>query len=360
MKKSLIALAVLATAGAASAQSSVQLYGIADVWFGSTSVKDGAGNKIYDLDINGVKTSQTQISSGGVDTSRWGLKGSEDLGGGLKANFQLEQGISVDSGATKGNGFDRIATVGLSGNFGAVTLGKQYTAYDDVQENGFATFKSQHLASQRYAYFSQNANLIPVLTAGAIDIAPYQANPANTIKYQSNTYGGFSAAASYSLGEDKNMPAMGDASNVIALSGQYASGPLAVALGHQQEKFQADAQDKSKFTTLNGSYDLGSFKLLGDYTHSKFDDANKSNDWSIGAQVPLASNLLLSGGYSAGKLKADGDTLAKSKGLSAALAYVLSKRTLAYAGFNATNVEEGNGDDMLKVRAYAVGVKHNF
>jgi len=105
MKKSLIALAVMAAAGAASAQSSVQLYGIVDIWFGS--VKDGVGAQ-----------SETKLDAGGVNGNRFGLKGSEDLGGGLKANFQLEQGFNMDDGsAVASTAFNRQAWVGLSGGF---------------------------------------------------------------------------------------------------------------------------------------------------------------------------------------------------------------------------------------------------
>lgn len=112
MKKSLVALAVLAASGAAMAQSNVTLYGIADVWFGSSK-----------FEVTGEDSArQTKVDSGGVDTSRWGMKGSEDLGGGLKANFQLESAVNMDDGTS--TGFDRQAWVGLSGGFGAVQLGK--------------------------------------------------------------------------------------------------------------------------------------------------------------------------------------------------------------------------------------------
>ncbi len=127
MKKSLIALAVLAVAGAASAQSSVQLYGIADVWVGG-------------IKATGTKA-QTVVESGGVSGSRWGVKGSEDLGGGLKAIFTLEQGFAIDTGAAA-TGFNREASVGVAGNFGEVKLGKVWTAYDDVQAASNPVFDS--------------------------------------------------------------------------------------------------------------------------------------------------------------------------------------------------------------------------
>ncbi|MDO9203061.1 MAG: porin, partial [Hydrogenophaga sp.] len=112
MKKSLIALAVLAASGAAMAQSSVTLYGIADVV------------------IHKDKGASAALASGGVSGSRLGFKGTEDLGGGLKANFVLEQGLQLDTGAigdgtakTAGQAFSRQSYVGLSGGFGEVKLG---------------------------------------------------------------------------------------------------------------------------------------------------------------------------------------------------------------------------------------------
>ncbi|MDD5031109.1 MAG: porin, partial [Rhodoferax sp.] len=158
MKKSLIALAVLAAAGAASAQSTATVYGLADVWFGNVKTDNGAG----------VTTSTTQLTSGGVNTSRWGLKGSEDLGGGLKANFKLEQGFTLDNGAAKNaaKAFDRVAQVGVSGGFGAVDIGLTWTAFDDIAGASATVFNSA-LAP---------ANNVFTTTA-------YTGNPGNTIRY---------------------------------------------------------------------------------------------------------------------------------------------------------------------------------
>ncbi len=108
MKKtafSLAAMAVLAAAGSAHAQSNVTLYGRLDAGISNTS---NAGPN---------KSSMTQVSSGGMNTSRWGILGSEDLGGGLKAVFNLEGGILVDTGAADGALFKRQANVGLEGAF---------------------------------------------------------------------------------------------------------------------------------------------------------------------------------------------------------------------------------------------------
>ena len=172
MKKSLIALAVLAASGASFAQSSVSVYGIADIWFGQTS---GSAPTV----------SQTVLNSGGVSGSRWGLKGSEDLGGGLKANFLLEQGFALDTGVS-GAGFNRQAYVGFSGGFGEVKLGNVYTAYDDISGAANAAFDSA---------------LAPV--SGVWKSTGYVSNPNNNIYYASPSMGGFSGAVSYALGENK-------------------------------------------------------------------------------------------------------------------------------------------------------------
>jgi predicted porin len=132
MKKSLVALAALAAVGAASAQSTVTLYGVADVWLGSQKVETRPNGNVA---FTGVR--QNLLNSGGYNGSRFGFRGTEDLGGGLKANFVLEQGITVDDGKmadTKDfRQFNRQAYVGFSGGFGEVRLGRQYTAYDTLR-----------------------------------------------------------------------------------------------------------------------------------------------------------------------------------------------------------------------------------
>lgn len=120
MKKSLLALAALgAFAGVAHAQSSVTLYGIIDEGFNvNTNVK---GQHLYNL------------SAGVLQGSRWGLRGTEDLGGGLKAIFVLENGFDENTGKMNQGGllFGRQAYVGLSSNYGTVTLGRQYDSVVD-------------------------------------------------------------------------------------------------------------------------------------------------------------------------------------------------------------------------------------
>ena len=113
MKKTLIALAAVAATSAAFAQSSVTMFGIVDL--GITSIDEG-NERI------------TSVSNEGQASNRLGFRGVEDLGGGMKASFWLEGGFAADDGtATGGFQFNRRATLGLSGGFGEIRLGRDYT-----------------------------------------------------------------------------------------------------------------------------------------------------------------------------------------------------------------------------------------
>jgi predicted porin len=342
MKKSLIALAVLAASGASFAQSSVTLYGIADIWFGKTS-GDGV-------------TSQTVLQSGGVSGSRYGFKGSEDLGGGLKANFLLENGFNIDTGAgTTGQAISRQSYVGFSGGFGEVKLGKMWTPYDDISGAANSVFDSA-LAAQNGVWLSTG----------------YNANPSNSIYYSSPSMGGFSGALSYSFGENKT--ATLNAGSVVSMNVQYANGPLFVGLAYQQEKAQdgnpysVDAQgtvtayvaptavEKTSFTRLNATYDLGSAKLLAGYGRVSAPANEVTTEWELGVDVPVSSALTLSGGIARSSDDFGGD--AKRTGYGLGAAYSLSKRTTVYGGFQSSKESLAGVDTTARVAA--IGVKHTF
>src|ERR1700735_2585996 len=134
MKKSLLALAALsAFASVAHAQSSVTLYGIIDeAAVYESSQKTGGNNTAASPNVGGKKVAFDSLS--GLNGSRWGLKGTEDLGGGLKAVFQLENGANINTGGFGQGGleFGRQAYVGLSSaQLGTVTMGRQYDSVVD-------------------------------------------------------------------------------------------------------------------------------------------------------------------------------------------------------------------------------------
>lgn len=352
MKKTLIAMAVLAASGASMAQSSVTLYGVADIWLGSVKSEETGSASLR----------QTKVDSGGVATSRFGFKGSEDLGGGLKANFQLEQGINIDNGSAQDNtkAFSRQAWVGVSGGFGEVQLGKVWTSYDDIRSSANDTF---------------NANI----AASFATWAPYNDRTNNGVKYTSPSFGGVSGSVTYSFGEDKTVA--NGASSLASLGLQYANGPIFVGFAHQAEKAGpgtvlaiADALDittvvrgtKATYNLLNGSYDFGVAKLVGGYNTVKATEPGstgnaKAKEYNLGVEVPLAANLKLGAGYANSKLSFDGIDVVKTKGYSAALLYSLSKRTTVYGALQNVKSEDLVGANFeAKSTLYAVGVNHTF
>ena len=339
MKKSLIALAVLAASGASFAQSSVSIYGLVDVSL--AHIKSDQGN---------ASTSSTQMLSGAVSSSVWGFKGSEDLGGGLKANFKLEQGFDVSNGtqAVAGSAFSREAWVGFSGGFGEVKLGKVSSAYNDIEGVAAPVFGSGTVGPMGIAFQS--------------DIQE-NARPTNTIYYSTPTFSGFTGSVSYSL--DENNGTTGG-TTVKSLGGSYAAGPLYVGLGYQTQKAynSATAPLEVKLTQLNVTYDLTAVKLiaaLGHVANSNGVDG-KANEWLIGVDVPVSSALTLSTGYSRSKTDGtvDGADDFKQTAFSVGAAYTLSKRTLVYAAVSHDKVTDQPGIDDITTNKYAVGVKHSF
>ena len=320
MKKTLIALAVLGASGASMAQSSVTLYGLADVWVGRTSATDDFG----------VKTKATQMGNGGLNSSRWGVTGSEDLGGGLSAVFKFEAKILLTTGESVG--FARQSYVGLAGGFGTLTFGQTWTAMDDVIAAGSSGFDSA---------FSAYNNVLSTTEL-------YAANPGRTIKYTSPSFGGFSGGASYSLDNDSTVK-----EDITDFSLSWGAGPIAANFAYQVQGDFAGSEDL-ELTVLNGSYDLGVAKLIAGFGQSKVASA-KITDLQLGVDVPLSAALTISGGFA----QSDGNAAAgdvETSGFGIAATYSLSKRTTAYTGYQQAKVKNSS----VKSDLFAVGLRHSF
>lgn len=329
MKKSLVALAVIAASGASFAQSSVTVYGVIDASLARVTATGAA--------------SQTLMLSGAVATSVFGFKGSEDLGGGLKANFKLEQSFNVDSGAAGavGAAFGREAWVGFSGGFGEVKLGKVSSAFNDAEGGAGAVFGSGVVGPIGVAFESDFQET---------------GRPSNTIFYATPTFGGFSGAVSYSL-DEKAATGL----EVKSLGVTYAAGSLYVGGGYQAETATTVGAKTVGISQLNVTYDLTSFKLLGALgrvDNSYGVDGDKATEWQIGVDVPLSSALTLSAGYAnstrtfAAPLVADD----KKTVFSIGGAYSLSKRTTAYVAAETDKLDSTN----VTTNRYAAGVIHKF
>jgi len=208
MKKSLLALAALgAFAGAAQAQSSVTLYGVIDA--GVDYVSSAQAENV----TNGGK--RFSLSSGVMQGSRWGVRGTENLGGGLKAIFTLENGFDVVNGRFNQGGaeFGRQAFVGLSGDFGTVTIGRQYDSVADFV-SGFA-------AGSQWGTYAAHP--------GDFDNFNNSFRVNNSIKYTSPNNGGLTYSALYSLG---GIAGEFQKNRVWSVGAGYANGPIALGAAY--------------------------------------------------------------------------------------------------------------------------------
>src|SRR6201996_901658 len=201
-----LSLAVLGGAGAAHAQSTVTLYGLIDAGITYTSNQGGAHN--------------VQETSGAVNGSRWGLRGSEDLGGGLKAIFTLENGFSGATGKLGQNGleFGRQAFVGLSSDqYGAVTLGRQYDSVVDYLAPLALTGTGSGGTQAAHPFDNDNLD------------NSFRIN--NSIKYSSVNYGGFKFGTLYGF---SNSAGNFSTNRAYSVGATYNYGPFNFAAAYLQ------------------------------------------------------------------------------------------------------------------------------
>ena len=363
MKKTLVALAALAAVGAASAQSTVTLYGVADVWLGAVKEQNRVVNNTFNINNPLAGVRQSKLDGGGYNGSRFGLRGTEDLGGGLKANFVLEQGVNVDTGAAGASGlqFNRQAYVGFSGGFGDVRFGRQYTAYDTLRAATNHSFDSSFAVT---GSVWGNRTVGNYTTPG---IADYANRVDNQITYISPDFSGFSGALTYGLGENKGAqnntttpPSINSSAlDTTALHLKYAAGPLLVGVAYQQQEI-SNTVDRT-YTLVAGSYDFGMAKVTAGFNRAKQDQAGKDNEYQLGVDFPVAPNARIAVGYAHAKMKdANGNSRGKADGYSLTGYYDLSKRTRLYAGLRNFDVKNAAGVKLEKGNLYAIGVRHSF
>ncbi|MCO5101310.1 MAG: porin [Burkholderiaceae bacterium] len=355
MKKTLLAVAVAAALPAAAfAQTNVTLYGIAD-----------AGVGFVDTDAAGADAAMV-VNSGYQSTSRFGIRGTEDLGSGLKATFNIEAGVNFDTGTTDAAGFfQRRAVVGVAGGFGEVRFGRDYTP-------AFSAAGSTDVMG-----YGLYGNWL-TFTAGAGGITT---RASNGVHYTGN-FSGLTVRAMYATGETNDAavgPLAGDkdANDAWGLSAVYGGGPLTVQ-GYYQE-VNNGAGDALKQAGIGAGYKFGAFRVTltygvadGDGTAAPFAGVDKVQALGVGAGIKLGTGELL-----AQAIQIKGDAVAGSdpKGTSFGLAYVhpLSKRTNLYAtygmmrnnstasfaSFASANTAPA-GAAGADPQAVAIGVRHLF
>jgi len=351
MKKTLIALAALAVVSAASAQSTVSIWGAVDASYNRASADLVAGSQ-----------SKSSMGNSQLGSSKLGFSGEEDLGGGMKAKFWLEAGLANDSGAGKGTNtnnqasgtssvagaqgivFQRRSYVGLVGNFGEVKLGREYVN----------TFLGVQAAVDPFGTNGPADSTQMMLNLGAAKAVTTTANASNMITYITPTMGGFSANVQYFMGENVSGAATSDDGGGYSVTGQYAKGAVFVSVGQQQTKF---ATGDYTLQALSASYDLGVAKLR--YTHAHegvaalagtgADFKNDSNLFGVsvpfGAVTVKASYIVASNNNNTTKVDQNGSLF----GLGAD--YALSKRSTVYATYGTIK----NNDNGVNYGSAVVG-----
>ena len=380
MKKSLLTAALIAgfAATAAHADNSVTLYGVVDGGVNYQSFDGSVNGKNIDNDYVGMADG---INSG----NRWGLKGTEDLGNGLKALFQLESGFSLGTGMS-GQGdrlFGRQATVGLqSDGWGKLELGRQ----TNIASKYFAG-----IATPFGTDFGQAGVGSAFSAAGSHRLD-------NMIMYQTPTIAGFQLGLGYSFNADGNQQISSDGSQKNTRSWttglRYGNGPLAAALVYDRYKspdsetdvndrgvsvnswslaasydfkvvkvYAAGGQTRNGWFSSNSSLNGASYLKDNSANISSFDvnDNLKVNSYSLGVSAPVGANGEVMASWMMADIKDSGIHnwgSNKQNVYSVGYTYALSKRTNVYAlGSYANNV---NFQDDLKATQFAVGLRHRF
>jgi len=318
MKKQSMALAALAlVSGMAAAQSSVALYGNVDLGLLSRNHAPVGG-------------STTSMANGGISPSIWGMRGSEDLGNGLKANFNLEGHFAADTGASDPRLFRRQSNVGLSSaNWGSLVLGNQYSpailAFAATDPRGL---RENFSGLYSWAY---NSGALTSGNNGNNDVGVFLQN---AVSYSTNL-GPAGIAAAYSVSETKGA--------VYSLGLTY-SGPLALSAAYQATNLPGSSERMSRIYTVGAAYTLDALTAKLNYLNGNNKNASlveTSNVGVLGAGLDwktAANNTAMVSMYF-GK---DKDNSAdKTSTLVLSDEYALSKRTTVYGTLTYAKAKAG-------------------
>jgi predicted porin len=385
MKKSLIALAVMAAAGAASAQSSVTLFGIVDATL-AWGWGDGTGS-----------TNRFQLTNSGYNSSRLGFRGTEDLGGGMSASFWLEAGLTNDDGrgaatntsntvatgaaagqnGSQGLTFNRRSTVSLAGNWGELRLGRDYTPsfwnltdFDPFGTNGVGTSQTLN---------GVNTGVNPFLGTAAASanpggIYPTQVRASNSVGYfLPRNLGGFYGQAMYYNGET----AVGEEGDGYGFRLGYAAGPFNVAFGYGHTDISGASIGLPLVTgdirtwNVGGQWDFGVAKLLGQYSNDQLELGGadvEGKSWLIGTLIPVGAGEIRAS-YSEYRLSSN-IVANDPKTQKFAIGYVhnLSKRTALYTTYAYVKNRDGAASGLNGATTAVndtgsgldLGIRHSF
>ena len=380
MKKTLAAVAVLGAFAGSALAADVQLYGVVDTGLRYTHFDGDAAAAGYDA------VDKFEMKSGQQSGSRFGFKGTEDLGNGLTVGFILENQFNSDDGSLSDSDhfFRREASLFLEGGFGKIAMGRIGSINNGV--SSWAQFGMLSAFGTSWDYSAQMGTW--AVGAGIWD---------NMIAYQTPTFAGFTVYAQYGMGSNNNENES-SSDRYYALGAKYANGPLNLYLAVDSINYQtadltgvnADDIDDSLTVTFGGNYDFEVVKLFAgaqyydeakistafglldsaDYNATTY--AGKFKGWSLGvsASIPAAGGQVLVGAGYMDAEAADSQKAAKDDELtrwvvSAGYDYPLSKRTnvygiLTYAQDSLDYTETTAKDQDPTVFAAMNGLRHKF
>ena len=356
MQPTLIAGAVLAlSAGMAQAQNSVTIYGIVD-----------AGIQYTDK-VNAAGASLTELNNGGRLPSIWGFKGSEDLGGGMKASFNLEGDFDSGNGAANRGGgtgldrapFSRQANVGLSGDFGSILLGRQYSvallADLAVDPRGFKESLSSLSTYALTQVEINGSNTLGIFTSNAVSY--------------SNAFGPVKVGLMYGFGEQA-----GDVEKARTMAiGVTYTGAVIVSGSYKEINASANKNFGTERLSLGIAVPMGNLTFKGYYANSTQNAAagevSEIDNYAVGVDYKWnAQNTLTVAYYEGDEKKAVGD--GKTSNIILSNDYALSKRTTVYAQYayidrgiaapGGTTVNFGASAAGEKASILGVGITHTF
>lgn len=354
MKKSLLAVALLgAFAGVAQAQTAVTIYG--------------------NIDAGLIKRTDQTLNIGKRASNTLGFKGTEDLGNGLKALFQIEMRYEPDTGTTENNGrplFQGQSRVGLQGDFGMVRLGRGLTPFQEV----VGSFEPWHGLPTPAGFYTDisvagfNSAPLDTNTSGG---SPNNNRISNAIFYNSPVANGFQVNASWATKESTGGSLTGIGAgaasygvnaegtvNPFSVAATYNNGPAAAMVAYERNAVE------SKVWSVAGSVAATpELKLMATYTHQDQEHTNTlrptTKAWLVGATYAVGPGKLLAG-YGRKHI----DNTASTKQYSLGYEYNLSKRTYLYVDASRkkdiVNAATGNLAGTPTVNHYDVGVNHSF
>jgi predicted porin len=338
MKKTLVALAALAAFGSAYAQ--VTVYGKVDLGVSNTKVTKGLSDG-------------WQVGSGNYEGSRFGVKASQDIGDGMKVLGQYEFGVNAaDIGNIQNN---RVATLGLTGAFGTVTAGLQWTPYDSawgfdqMEYNGFS-------AANKTWYKGKHGDNG---TTG-------NGNAKKSIAYTTSDMNGFNATF-MAAGNERDAATTNWVPAYVGVGANYASGPLNVNFGYEnvassKHNSTAAVRDQTSAFILGASYNLGSATVGAGFQSagakvgaSTFRDSGST----LSVSVPLSAKTTIALGIAGEKTKLGSATSSEVSSFGGQVVHKLTEQAAVYGGLYQTTEKAATAAD-VKTTKMATGLRYNF